>query len=231
MNNQTKDYKVKAISALDSIIEDFDQNQAILENRDDYYEQVRLYYRISNRAHKIVENISGKNSIYYQHLPNGLYDQTNIHEDLSGIIGIIESLRLDIEFGVFENYSRLIHRKVFNSYLDMAKHFLSEGYKDPAAMIAGCALEMHLRELCTVAEIEIKRKDKDEFQKAENLNTELYKKQIITGYQFKQITAFLDIRNKAAHGLFDQYIENDVELLISWFEEFLKTGIIGNPSI
>jgi hypothetical protein len=38
--------------------------------------------------------------------------------------------------------------EVFTDFIEMAEHLLEQGYKDPAAVVAGSVLEEHLRQLC-----------------------------------------------------------------------------------
>ena len=46
-----------------------------------------------------------------------------------------------------DSLAALAHAEVFADFLEMAQHLLDVGYKDAAAVIAGSALEAHLRQL------------------------------------------------------------------------------------
>jgi hypothetical protein len=46
------------------------------------------------------------------------------------------------------------------------------------------------------------------------LNQELYKKNIIKKGEMMQITAWLDIRNNAAHGNYTEYNKQQVDLMV-----------------
>src|SRR6266404_128743 len=62
--------------------------------------------------------------------------------------GILSALRADYDAGRLQSFEELIHANLFSDFLEMAEYFLQEGYKDPAAVIAGGVLEEHLRKLC-----------------------------------------------------------------------------------
>jgi len=60
----------------------------------------------------------------------------------------------------------------------MSEYFIEEGYKDPAAVMTGCVLEEHLRQLCELNKIEVTFEKDYKFitKKANLLNSELAKK-------------------------------------------------------
>ena len=110
----------------------------------------------------------------------------------------------------------------------MAEYLLEEGYKDPAAVITGSTLEEHLRKLCIKngIDIEIMSKGKLKPKKADSLNSELAKQGVYSKLELKSVTAWLDLRNKAAHGEYSKYKENQVKQLIIGVRDF----IIRNPA-
>ena len=101
---------------------------------------------------------------------------------------------------------------------------MNEGYKDPAAVIIGSTLETHLRELCKSNGIdtEIKKNDgKNVAKKAEVMNADLVKKEVYSKMYQKQVTAWLDLRNNAAHGKYDEYKKEDVSLMLQGVRQFI----------
>ena len=118
----------------------------------------------------------------------------------------------------------LVSAEVFSDFLSMAEHLLSEHYKDPAAVLAGSVLEEHLRQLCQRNSIPIEpiRSDGTSVPlKADALKAELAKAGIYTALDQKQITAWLDVRNKAAHGKYAEYSEAQVDLMLRGVGEFI----------
>jgi len=137
------------------------------------------------------------------------------------LIGILRALKSDYEAGYIHSVYELIHADIFSDFLEMADYLLNEGYKDPAAVLAGGVLEEHLRKLCKKNNIDI-MKSKDEYKKAETLNAELYKEEVYTRLDNKNVTAWLDLRNDAAHGHYNKYTKNDVNLMLQGIKGFIS---------
>ena len=85
----------------------------------------------------------------------------------------------------------------------MSTYLLEEGYKDPSAVLTGSVLEEHIRKLCEKNNISIFQGIKP--IKADALNAELVKANIYSKLDQKNVTAWLDLRNKAAHGKYNEY--------------------------
>lgn len=113
--------------------------------------------------------------------------------------------------------------EVFTDYIEMAEYLLEEEYKDAAAVIAGSTLEEHLRQLCKKNGIPVVRqKDgKDVPMKADQVNADLAKAGVYTMLDQKLVTAWLDLRNKAAHGEYNGYNADQVKAMIAGITEFM----------
>ena len=68
---------------------------------------------------------------------------------LTELASIATALRDDIMAGWLASVLELAHADTYNDYLEMAEGLYGQGYKDPAAVIAGASLEVHLRTLAT----------------------------------------------------------------------------------
>lgn len=118
-------------------------------------------------------------------------------KDVELLRGLLKALREDYAGDFMKNINELLDADLFSDILDQAAHLLSQGYGRASAVVAGVALESHLKKMCEKNSIEtIGEKG---YVKAENLKNELSKKKIIDGTFNKSITGWLDIRNKAAH--------------------------------
>jgi hypothetical protein len=116
----------------------------------------------------------------------------------------------------------LARGEVFDDFLDMARHLLDEGYKDAAAVITGSTLEGHLHQLCIKNGISTEQDSPKgpRPKTASKLNEELGK-DCYSKFDQKSVTAWLDLRNNAAHGNYDEYSENQVDLLIEGVRDFI----------
>jgi len=138
-------------------------------------------------------------------------------------IAILEAIRSEIAGGWLFTIKGLVAAELFSDFLDMAEHLHISGYKDPAAVMVGSVLEEHLRQLCIKHSIDIteERDGKDVSKKADRLNSELVKANVYTKLDQKQITAWLDLRNNAAHGKYDQYTDDQVSQFLSGVVSFM----------
>ena len=133
--------------------------------------------------------------------------------------GMLQALRDDYESGYLQSVVELVHADLFADFLDMADHLIQQGYKDPAAVVAGSVLEEHLRKLCDKHGIDVLKADGTP-KKADALNSELAGAGAYSKLDQKSVTAWLDLRNKAAHGKYGEYTQEQVTLMIQGVQDF-----------
>ena len=105
----------------------------------------------------------------------------------------------------------------------MSKHLLDEKYKDPAAVMIGSVLEEHLRQLCSNNSVDteiVKGTDRVP-KKADLMNSDLVKAGIYGVLEQKNVTAWLDLRNRAAHGKYSEYTFEQVQLMYQGVLDFI----------
>lgn len=134
--------------------------------------------------------------------------------------GILIALKADYEGGYIEAVEGLIYAAVFDDMLDMASELLRTGYHDPAAVIAGSVLEEHLRKLAGKTGVPT-TDDDGRPRKAERLNQDLAKAAAYNVLEQKTVTSLLDLRNKAAHGHYEQYDAQHVDLMLQNVRTFV----------
>lgn len=140
---------------------------------------------------------------------------------LAPLAGILSALRIAYdEEGYLATVVELIHADVFSDFVEMAEYLLSEGYKDPSAVIVGSVLEEHLRQLCAKNSIPIDMAGKP--KRAEQLNADLAGQAIYSKLDQKSITSWLDLRNKAAHGKYSEYSKDQVTLYLQGVRNFMS---------
>ena len=126
-------------------------------------------------------------------------------------LGILEAFRDDFNRGFLDDFAVRIEAELAADYMGQAESLLHEGQKGkfdhvPVVVLAGAVLEKSLRTLCEQQDPKI-----DDLRKA-GLYNEL---------KAKQLRSWTDIRNKAAHGEFDQFTRGDVEQMIQGITNFL----------
>jgi hypothetical protein len=131
--------------------------------------------------------------------------------------GILSALRADYEAGRLRSFEELIHADLFSDFLEMAEYLLDEGYKDPAAVIAGGVLEEHLRKLCGKHGVTIPAKPK-----LDTMNADLARAGAYNKNDQKQVTAWAARRNDAAHGNYSNYGHAEVKLMVAGIRDFIS---------
>jgi len=182
-----------------------------------------LVERFETQALAIIESVAEKDSAY---VTNAKWIDSAGHPHnvkLSSLVGILQALRADIEAGYLWRVNELIHADIFSDFLEMARYLLEENYKDPAAVLVGGVLEEHLRKLCLKngIPIEINKNGKMIFKEASLMNDELKKVTIYGNLEHKNIIAWLDLRNKAAHGKYTEYNKTHVEIMLAGVRDFV----------
>ena len=171
-----------------------------------------------------VHRISGNSSSYAADINRILEKIPELHLHTSPIVGVVQALRDDVKADYIQSLSELIHGELFADFLEMAQHLSDSRYKDAAAAITGSTLESHLRKLCSKNGIPVEETTSEGRTrpiKADTLNSESAKANIYSKLDQKNITAWLDLRNKAAHGQYTEYTSEQVVLLISGVREFI----------
>ena len=175
---------------------------------------------ILTRLAAVIGRLSPEGSQYKQnaHAVLAKYGETNPY-NIQLLVGILQALRADYEAGYLRSVEELIHADIFGDFLEMARYLLFEGYKDAAAVITGGVLEEHLRKLCIKAGLPITVQGRP--QKADTLNSELTAAGVISKLDQKNVTAWLDLRNKSAHGKYFEYTKDQVELFVQSVQDFI----------
>jgi hypothetical protein len=161
----------------------------------------------------LFQRVFGEESIHYRIFYEHYKSFREYSEFFQDCRGIFNAAREDYEGGYLFNVRGLVQAEVLDDALEQATELLKAGYKDPACVVAGVSLEIAVRELCTRQGILHGKLDK--------MNADLCKGGVYNmGWQ-KQITAWAERRNKAAHGEWTAYNDADVDDLIKGVNRFI----------
>jgi hypothetical protein len=178
-------------------------------------DQKRLYALLGST----MDRLAPSGSFHREHFKRSKHGN-NMRDRIISLAGMLRALRTEYENGYLQTVEELVHADMFSNFLDMADYLLEEKYKDAAGVIAGSAVEQHLRELCKKNGIDI-RDANDRPIKAETLNQELRAKAVYNLLEQKNVTSWLDLRNNAAHGHYGEYDESQVKILITGVRAFI----------
>jgi len=140
---------------------------------------------------------------------------------LDTVSGMLAGLRSEYEAGYLQSVAELVHADIFADFLEMADYLLQQGYRDSAAVITGSVLESHLRTLCDKHGLAVIKSD-GKPKKADALNSELAAAGAYNMLDQKSVTAWLDLRNKAAHGNYTEYTKEQVLLMLENVRNFIS---------
>lgn len=178
-----------------------------------------LVRQLQTRAIAAIERTSGRSSVYFEKANAIFQENDNNYNKLAGVVGVAESLLIDVKSGYLKTFEELIHADVFGDFLEMSEHLVSNGYKDAAAVMAGSTLEAHLKQLANKFSVAVEISGRP--KKSDVINSDLVKSNAYTKLDQKNITAWLGLRNQAAHGNYSEYDKQQVNLLISSIRDFI----------
>jgi hypothetical protein len=172
-----------------------------------------------------IEAFAGRDSQHFADFNHQTTKSPDFDEnDYFNAKGILTTLRAQIARGWLLNASQIISGEMFADLLDMAQHLVGEHYSLAAAVLAGSSLEAHMRRLATAASIDLEQVNgKGDIvpKKADTLNAELKKANVYDAAEQKQITAWLAVRNNAAHGHQDKIHEPVVAGMVDGIRNFI----------
>lgn len=180
--------------------------------------------KLCTQLYATIERVAPRGSRYMKNA-QALFDRGLLNASAIELAeGILIALRDDYAAGYLQRVEELIHADMFSDFLDRADYFLKGGYKDPAAVIAGSVLEEHLRKLCVKNNIPVivTSPKGDQPKKADTMNADLARDETVySKIEQKAVTAWLALRNAAAHGEYSKYTEQEIVLMVRGIRDFL----------
>lgn len=122
---------------------------------------------------------------------------------------------------IFFEEKVLIEAEVFRDLLEHAEVLQIAGYKDAAAVLAGRVLEKQLCSMCLNRGIST-LKPNGKHKMMNDMNDELANAGAYNALKKKQVTAWADLRSKAAHGNVIEYMSNDFDAVLRDVSDFCE---------
>ena len=176
------------------------------------------YYKVPSDMYKewatnvlnLLHRTFGESSIHYRNLAEHYVKFEGWVSDFNDSYGIFRAAREDYEGGYLFNIRTLAKAEVLSDAISQAKELLASGYKDPACILARVSLESALKDLASRYSVSEGKLDR--------MNADLTKAGAYNMAKQKQITAWAEIGNKAAHGEWTHYTEQDATAMVSGVE-------------
>ena len=201
------------------------QGQNVLSTKEYSSDFVKMGLQMGFRTASLsfIENVYGDSHTYF----NEFYEHVNGrgYECTENGLNILSSIKNEIENDWLISFKQMVSAEIFSDFFEMSKYLLDLKYKDPAAVMIGSVLEEHLRLLCRNNSVDITYlKNGDTIpKKANKLNADLTKAGVYGVLEQKNISAWLDLRNRAAHGKYGEYNQEQVELMYQGVLNFITT--------
>lgn len=199
----------KAEAVLTAKVEDFRTNEG------------KPYYKVPSDKYKewatnvlnLLHRTFGESSIHYKNFAE-LYSKFDGWEsNFKDNYGIFRAAQEDYEGGYLFNIRTLAKAEVLSDAISQAKELLASGYKDPACILARVSLESALKDLAIRYGVSEGKLDR--------MNADLTKAGAYNMAKQKQITAWSEIGNKAAHGDWTHYTTQDAAAMVSGVETLI----------
>lgn len=165
----------------------------------------------------ILENVFGKESLHYEyfHEEYGIALEGEL-ASADICIGILQSACKDYENGYIFEIRSVLTAELGDTLIEKAKSLLEGGHKDISCVVCGISLELAIKNLCENNDISIPEKPK-----TEQLNIELRKSKVYNESMRKQVSSWLALRNYGSHGDWDEYNDQDINIMINGVERFI----------
>jgi len=196
---------------------------AILQTREHDFtsDEGKAYFRVYSPEVKgwgtsvlnLLQRAFGESSAHYKRFEKHFNDYDACESSFKELLAILSAAKEDYEGGYLFNLKSLVKAEVLDDATEQAQALLDSGYKDPACVVAGISLEVAIKEIATRQGIALGKLDK--------MNADLCKAGVYNVAKQKQITAWADLRNKAAHGEWAEYNDADVQDMLSGVVRFM----------
>lgn len=171
------------------------------------------FYEWGTSVLNLLQRTFNEQSVHYQNFIEQYKKFGYRFSNFEKCRGIFRAAKEDYIGGYLFNMRALIKAEVLEDSIEQANELLKAGYKDPACVLVGVALETTLKEICT--------REGMAHGKLDRMNVEICKSGIYNMAKQKQITAWADLRNKAAHGDWDSYNKDDVNDFLQGVQRFM----------
>ena len=179
----------------------------------------QMGYELSLRLKQTIIDLTPRGN-HYRTFAESLVPPYSV-VSVNQLIGALKALRKDYENNYLQSFNEMIDAELFTDILEQAEYLLSKGFVGASAVVAGVALESHLRKLSEKNSIKI-TKDDGSYMNADTLNGELRKKEVIDKTTNKSITGWLGLRNDAAHPDTKEINEGLIEPMIAGIRVFIQ---------
>jgi len=183
-------------------------------------EQLFHDFRISGLS--LISRIFGNNSEYYTCFKSEV-TSPGAGRTKRGL-GILSAAAADLQGNWVETTRGTICAEILADFMTMAKSHMEAGSLQGAVILAGAAIEEHLRRLCLANEISTinRQSSAATAKKPLQLTGEAYKKKLYDRQQHKKIISWLQLYAEMSQNTICEISDKQVESMITGVSLFLK---------
>jgi hypothetical protein len=167
----------------------------------------------------VLRQLLGQEHQYTRSFEKGT-EESNVPSSVHHGTGVLRAVGEDLANGYLFDVRLLIEAELFDDFLEIAQHLMDNGYKDPAASLAGAVLEDGLRRIAAARGVAYKKSDG-----IDALNNLIAKAGVYNKLMQSKVDSWRQVRNAADHGKFSEYSRNDVQLLITGVSDLLAAHL------
>jgi len=164
-------------------------------------------------ASNLLQRVAGAESAHLANFSNAVKAFNDYESEFDTLRAVVAAAKDDYLGGYLFTTRALVKAEVLDDALVQAHALLAANFKDPACILVGVALEVAVKELAEQAGISVAKLDR--------MNTDLCKAGKYNMAKQKLITAWAELRNKAAHGDWSEYTKADVAEMYSGVQRFI----------
>lgn len=185
------------------------------------YADLAEFQAWSAQAESFLLSLLGPDHVYYQRFKDAAGGGRSIYwTTMTQCVQLLRSVSDDLAKGRLVSLRDLVTAEVFGDFLGMADHLLKHDYKDAGASLIGAVLERGLRDVALANGLKLK--DRDDLT---SLTNKLAEKGVFNRLVQKNLNVWIELRNKADHGQFEEYKIEDVRNMLTGVQTFLSTAI------
>lgn len=179
------------------------------------------YYKVDSADFKawatsalnLLQRVFGEDSIHYQNFHDHYLRFKGWESGFNDSRAIFQAAREDYEGGYLFNVRALAKAETLVDVLEQADIFKNANYVDTACIMAGIALEIAVREVCTRENIPVGRFN--------HMNEQLRKRGVYNQAMWEQLKTWYTRRSEPAHGNFGQSTHQDADDMIKGARRFI----------
>ena len=147
-----------------------------------------------------IERIAGKNSQYYENIPqesvlSPLAIENSPLSFIPTVTGVLIALRDAVEQGLLQSLESRLRANIHDDFLEQASELLDANYHVAALVLTGGVLENHLQKMIQASGLTLPKKGS-----ISKYNDLLWDNNVYNKPVWRRIQSIGDLRNDAAHG-------------------------------